>query len=221
MDRNIVEMFYLSCMKRILLFALLVLFSLGSCKKGKADFTLKGTITDATFATGLSGASVKLYATEVGSLTIDQIASGTLNANGEYSFTFPRDKIETYYLEVTKDNYFEVYEAIPFSELTISEDNVYNFSTTAKGWVKFHIVNNNGQASDVLEYIREEGKVDCAECCPGGYRYYYGAVDTTFYCVNDGNKEYSGYYWEQGGGASGPVWVITPPFDTVNVNISY
>ncbi len=214
-------MFYISSMKKTLLFAFLGLFLLNSCKKGKADFTLKGTITDSTFGTALSGATVKLYAAKAGELTIDQIDSGTLNANGEYSFTFPRDKIETYYIQITKDNYFEIYETIPFADLTIEEDNVYDFSTTAKAWVKFHIVNNSPQASDVLEYIRQEGKVDCAECCPAGYQYYYGAIDTTFYCINDGNVEYSGYYWEQGGGTSGPVWVITPPFDTVEININY
>ena len=216
-----VEMFYLSSMKKFLLFVFLGLFLLSSCKKGKADFTLKGTVSDTTFGTALDGATVRLYATKAGEITSDQIASATLNASGEYSFTFPRDKIETYYLEITKENYFDIYETIPFADLTIEEDNVYDLSTNAKGWVKFHIVNNNGQASDVLEYIRQEGKINCEECCPGGYQYFYGAVDTTFYCVNDGNAEYSGYYWEQGGGASGPVWTMTPPFDTVEINISY
>lgn len=208
-------------MKKIALFLVLGLFLISSCNKGKADFTLTGTITDSTLNSGLSGASVKLYATEAGSLITNQIASSTLDAQGNFNFTFPRDKVETYYLEIQKDNYFEIYEAIPFSELSIEDDNVRNYSTTAKGWVKFHITNPGGQTTDVLEYVRQEGKVNCSECCPGGYRYYYGAVDTTFYCVNDGNSVYSGYYWVQGGGVQGPVWVITTPFDTVNIEINY
>lgn len=208
-------------MKKILFFSIFALFLASSCKKGKADFTLKGTITDATFNTGLSGASVKLFAAGAGSFEANQIASSTLDAQGNYSFSFPRDKVETYYLEVIKDNYFELYETIPFSELSVEDENIRDFSTTAKSWVKFHIVNNNGQASDVLEYIRQEGKVNCSECCLGGYQYFYGEVDTTFYCVNDANEEYSGYYWVQGGGDSGPVWAITTPFDTVDINITY
>ena len=166
----------------MLLFALVGLFVFGSCKKGKADFTLKGTITDATFNAAMTNATVKLYATEVGASSIDLIASTTLDAQGNYEFVFPRDKIETYYLEVQKNNYFEIYETIPFADLSIKDDNVYNFSTTAMGWVRFHISNPGGAATDVLEYVREQGKIDCAECCPGGYRYFYGAVDSTFYC---------------------------------------
>lgn len=214
-------MFYFSWMKKVAILMVLSVFLASSCKKGKADFILKGTITDATHNSGLSGASVKLYATSAGSLSKFEIASATLDSEGSFNFEFPRDKVETYYLEVQKDNYFEIYETIPFSGLTIEEDNVRNYSTTAKGWVKFHVENNNGQASDVMEYLREDGKVNCTECCPGGYRYFYGAVDSTFYCVNDGNSVYSGYYWVQGGGPSGPFWVITPPFDTVDVFITY
>lgn len=197
------------------------IFLIGSCKKGKTDFTLKGTITDASFNTALTGATVKLYATDAGTTSTDQIASTTLDANGNYSFSFPRDKIETYYIKVQKNNYFDIYEDIPFSGLSVENDNVRDFSTTAKAWVRFHVVNNGGSASDVLEYAREQGKINCEECCPGGYRYFYGAVDSTFYCVNDGNAVYSGYYWVQGGGQSGPVYVVTPPFDTVDVEISY
>lgn len=215
-----VEKFYFSCMKKVALLAVLSLFLISSCKKGKAEFTLTGTITDATFNSSMTNATVKLYATDAGSSITELIASTTLDGQGNYSFTFPRDMVETYYLEVTKENYFEIYESIPFADLTIDDDNVFNFSTTAKAWVKFHVSNVGGAATDVIEYIREEGKINCAECCPGGYRYYYGAIDTTFYCVNDGNAVYSGYYWAAGG-SSGPVWVETPPFDTVEININY
>lgn len=204
-----------------MLIAALGIFFIGSCKKGKTDFTLKGTITDASFNTVLTGATVKLFAKAAGTASTDQIASTTLDANGNYSFSFPRDKIETYYIEVQKNNYFDIYEDIPFSELSVENDNVRDFSTTAKAWVRFHVVNNGGSASDVLEYAREQGKINCEECCPGGYQYFNGAIDTTFYCVNDGNTVYSGYYWVQGGGQSGPVYVVTPPFDTVDVEISY
>jgi len=209
-------------MKKLALLTLIGLVLFGACKKGKADFTLKGTLTDATFNTPMTNATVKLFATEAGSSTVKQIASTTADALGNYEFVFPRDKVETYYLEIQKDNYFEVYEAIPFADLSVEDENVYNFSTTAKAWVRFHIQNPGGAATDQLEYIRQEGKIDCAECCPGGYQYFYGAVDTTFYCANDGNAIYSGYYWATGGSSnSGPVSVQTTPFDTVDIIINF
>lgn len=207
-------------MKKMLLLAVLSLFLISSCTKGKADFTIKGTIQDATFSAPLANASVKLYATEAGSTNVDQLASATLDAQGNFEFVVPRDKIETYYLEVTKDNYFQIYESIPFADLSVEDDNIYNLSTTAKGWVQFHINHPGGAAGDELEYARQEGKINCAECCPGGSQFFYGAVDSTFYCVNDGNAVYSGYYWASSGG-SGPIWVETPPFDTVLVTITY
>ncbi|MFK7783659.1 MAG: carboxypeptidase-like regulatory domain-containing protein, partial [Crocinitomicaceae bacterium] len=123
-------------MKKMLLIASLGLLLISSCNKGKADFTIKGTIEDATFSAPLSNASVKLFATEAGSSSTDQIASATLDAQGNFEFVVPRDKVETYYLEITKDNYFEIYESIPFADLSVENDNVYNLSTTAKGWVK-------------------------------------------------------------------------------------
>ena len=205
------------------LFLLTALLStlLISCKKGIADFTLKGTVTDQTLDAPLVGATVKLYATEAGSLITSQLASTTTDAQGNYSFTFPRNKIETYYIQIEKPNYFEEYIAIPLSSLTIEEDNIRNYSVKAKAWIKFHFTNTNPQSTDVLEFIKQEGKVDCDECCPGGYRYYYGAVDTTFYCINDGNTPYSGYYWVQGTTNQGPLWVVSTAFDTVEINLNY
>ena len=208
---------------KIHLFLFAALFStlLLSCKKGIADFTLTGTITDQTFNAPLAGATVRLYATEAGSLITSQIGSVTTDAQGNYSFTFPRNKIETYYLRIEKPNYFEEYVAIPFSSLSLEEVNIRNYAVKAKAWIKFHFTNSNPQATDVLEFIKQEGKVDCDECCPGGYRYYYGAVDTTFYCINDGNTVYSGYYWVQGSLNQGPLWVVSPAFDTVEISLNY
>lgn len=205
----------------LLLLAALLSTLAFSCKKGKADFTLTGTVTDQTFNAPLAGATIRLYATGAGTLVTNQIASTTADAQGNYSFTFPRDKVETYYLRIEKANYFEEYSTIPFSSLSVEDENIRNYSVKAKAWIKFHFTNSNPLATDVLEFIKQEGKVDCDECCPGGYRYYYGAVDTTFYCVNDGNTPYSGYYWVQGGSNQGPLWVLSTAFDTVEINLSY
>lgn len=213
-------MLYFSSMKNNVVFFVLGLLLLSSCKKGVGDFTLTGTITDQTFSTNHVGATVGLYATVAGSLETNQIASMTTDENGTYSFTFPRSKIETYYIKVEKENYFDIFEAIPFSDLTLEEDNVRNYSTNAKAWVRFHVVNSSGSPSDQMEYARQEGKIDCEDCCPGGSQFFYGVLDTTFYCINDGNATYSGYYWVSGG-TQGPIWVTTPPFDTTDITISY
>ena len=89
--------------------ALLVIILLSpSCKKGQADFVLKGTVTDLTFNQNLSGATIKLYQVPVGTAQQKLIGISTLEADGSYSFTFPRDKMEKYVIIINKTNYFNL-----------------------------------------------------------------------------------------------------------------
>ena len=64
------------------------------CKKGQAEFTLKGILTDNTFGQPLSGATVKLYQVPVASTQLIEIGSASVGTDGSYSFTFPREKME-------------------------------------------------------------------------------------------------------------------------------
>ena len=195
-------------------------FMVLSCKKGKADFTLKGVITDLSFNSGLSGATIKLYEVEAGGGAINLI--GTTNvSDGNYSFTFPRNKVESYQLIVEKQNYFDFNETVYFADLTISEDNIRNFSITAKSWVNLHFVNTNPSPTDQLQYIRTQGKKDCEECCPTNNQMLTGAVDTNIYCINDGNTIYSYDYWVIGMGINGTKSITTIPFDTVELLLNY
>jgi len=205
----------------LITFSALLLFSFIGCRKGVADFTLTGTITDNSFSVPLSGATVKLYATEAGGLSVELIATSTLGSDGIYSFTFERGKTETYHVSVSKTGYFELYEDIPFSDLTIEEDNVRDYATTTKSWVELRFINTSPLTDDVLQYIKQEGKSDCADCCTDGDVYLEGAIDTSIYCINDGNSEYRYYYWVHNSTNQGPKSAITPPFDTVQILLSY
>lgn len=192
-----------------------------SCKKGNAEFTIKGTITDATFQQGLSGASVSLYQVPSGTNTAELIGSATLTSDGSYTFTFERQKMDKYILTVAKSNYFSLSETINFSSLSIEDDNVRNYSTTAKSWVKLHFYNLNPSDLDQLDYIKQQGKQSCAECCPATYQYLYGAVDTSIYCINDGNTVYSYLYSVYGTTDQGIKSVTTAAFDTTELYLSY
>lgn len=202
----------------IYLSVLIVVFA---CKKGKADFTLKGTITDQTFVQNLSGAQVKLYQVPVGSTSLKEIGSMTLGSDGQYSFTFPRDKMEKYVLKVTKSGYFDLERDIYFSDLTIEEANVRNFGTTAKSWVKLTFHNTNPLPDDHLQYIKQAGKEGCEECCTDQEQQLYGAVDTSIYCINDGNTTYSYLYWVIGTTDQGLKGVSTTAFDTTEIILNY
>jgi hypothetical protein len=192
-----------------------------SCKKGNADFTITGTITDQTFVQNLAGAKVKLFQVPVASTSLNEIGSMTLGSDGKYSFTFPRDKMEKYVLKVTKSGYFDLEKTIFFSDLTIEEDNIRNYGTTAKSWVKLTFLNQNPSAGDHLQYIKQAGKEGCAECCTDTEQHLYGAVDTSIYCINDGNTIYSYLYWVIGTTDQGLKSVSTTAFDTTEIVLNY
>ena len=192
-----------------------------SCTKGKSDVTIRGVITDSSFNTPLSGASVSLYEIAAAGGVSSLIGQATLSSDGSYSFTFPRNIAEGYELFVEKNNYFSINETIAFSNLTIEEDNILNFSTTALSWAKLRFINLSPQPGDILRYIRNEGKTDCVECCIGGEHFLYGSVDTTIYCANDGNTIYSYQYYDYATGNQGVKSTTTTAFDTTEILLSY
>lgn len=209
-------------MRAFYIISIVIISLFFSCKKkGKADFTLKGVITDATFSTPLSNAEVYLYETIAGESTMNLIGQTSTNSAGEYNFTFTRNKAESYYLSTSKTDYFPLEETIYFSDLTIEEDNIRNFTTTALSWVRLRFVNQSPNTTDILQYNRQKGKINCATCCPSGINYLYGAVDTTIYCVNDGNTIYQYQYTLQGTSFTGIKSVTTTAFDTTELLLSY
>ncbi|MCR9173960.1 MAG: hypothetical protein NXI10_15760 [bacterium] len=203
-------------MKLLAIALLTVALGLTGCKKGKADIVLKGALTDDTFNTELVGATVKLYEIEAGGGAINLLGSTTVGSDGSYSFTFPRNPVDNYILEIRKNGYFDQDVSIPLSSLTISEDNVRNYSTTAKAWAGLHFV-TSGTGS--VSYIRQQGKSDCAECCTSSQVTLNGPMDTTIYCINDGNVTYS--YTYTAGGQTGLKQAVTTAFDTTVINLTF
>lgn len=203
----------------MLIFALPILS--GCKKKGKANFTIKGVISDETFSTSLGNAEVYIYELKAGANQMTEIGHTVTNSLGEYSFTFSRNTAESYYLTTSKHLYFDVEETIYFSDLTIEEDNIRNFSTTAKSWVRLKFFNQSPSATDVFQYNRQKGKIDCSICCPNGLNYLYGTVDTSIYCINDGNTIYQYQYLVQGTTNAGIKSVTTVAFDTTEIFLQY
>jgi hypothetical protein len=192
-----------------------------SCKKGQADFVLKGTITDLTFNQSLKGATVKLYQVPVGTTQNQLLNSSIIGNDGSYTFTFPRDKMEKYIMVITKTNYFDISEEVFFSTLSTKDDNIRNFSTKAKSWAKLTFINSNPLPSDQLKYIKQAGKEGCSDCCSDAEQLLVGTVNTSIYCINDGNTDYSYYYWLLGTTNQGLKSAYTTAFDTVEISLTY
>ena len=201
----------------IIAFVLLVI----SCEKGAGTFVLKGEITDMTFSQGHSGATIRLFKVPVGTQELIPIDSAVLNTNGNYQFSFLREQMEKYVIRVEKEGYFDIQEDIYMSSLTLENDNTRNYQTHAKSWIGIQLQNDNPENSDHFRYIKQEGLENCETCCPNTEQNFYGPLDTTIYCINNGNEVYSLLYWVIGTSTSNLVSMNTNAFDTSYVNISY
>jgi hypothetical protein len=202
----------------ILLFATLSVFS---CKKKELKFTINGVVSDVTFNTVATGVEVKLYVKPLGE-SKKLAAFTSTGADGFFEFVIDRERIEQVELEYRKENYFDESVIINFSDLQVNEDNDASLSITAKSWVRFNIRNQlPSSASDEFKLFKYRGKEDCSECCPTGYSFYYGAVDTAVICANNANSYTSFYYWVIDTQINGQDSVYTTPFDTIEYNFVY
>lgn len=194
---------------------------MSSCKKKELFFVIKGSISDNTLSGALQNANVKLYVFPLGSSLSEYKENKITDYQGSYKFELERDKYEKIELVISKENYFESKNIITFSNLSTEEDNIFNYSLTAKSWTKFIFFNQQPSSQDELKIYKDSGKSDCDGCCPDGYSFYYGAVDTSFYCVNNGNEYMKFYYWVNGNQENGIDSVYNEPFDTVIYEYTY
>ena len=207
-------------MKKKLFILVLIAFTY-SCEKGTGNFVLKGKVSDLTFNTGLEDAEMKIYKVPIGTTSEQLIETIVLSTDGNYNISFPREKMEKYVVKITKQNYFSMEESIFYSELSLEDENIRNFSTEAKSWAAIRIINNSPTNNDHLRYIKQAGYQGYAECCPSVEQNYYGALDTTFYCVNKGNTLYSIYYWIVNTNNQGLKEATTVAFDTTEIFLAY
>ena len=197
------------------------LTSITSCKRGVASFMLKGTISDETFSTPLTGATLKFYKVLIATGEEILVDTKVLGADGKYEFTFPREKIEKYIIRVSKPLYFDIDQEIQFSSLVPSAVNTRNYSSKAKSWVELRFVNTSVQSSDHFRYIKFSGKENCSECCTADQVDLYGTAYYSRTCINDALTPYSIYYQVIGTTTQNVVEVITQPFDTTLLLVNY
>ena len=206
-------------LKLVLLFAVLGIFF--SCDKGAGEFIINGSVTDATFQTAHTGAEISLYKIPLASNNEQFVSSSILGSDGKFQFTVPRERLEKYIIRVNKHLYFPIEKEIYFSELKLKEENTFALSTWAQSWVALNFVNQNPLSMDHFRYIKQAGYASCAECCPITEQNFYGALDTTIYCINKGNTIYSLLYWVLNTPNQGYLEANTSAFDTTHIYLNY
>lgn len=210
-------------MKQILSFVLLITILL-ACKKDndQLQFSIHGKVTDDSFQTSLSNATVTIMEKGVGSYWLKNIGTTTTDSEGNYTLKFPRNRAELYQVHVVKDNYFEEIYTINFSDLDPKESKMYNFKTTAFSWVKVHLKNTETiNDYDQFIYRKTIGRTNCETCCSNEDQVFYGALDTVIYCKTDGNKPFAYYYQLSNTSTLGTIQQNTVAFDTIELYTNY
>jgi 5-hydroxyisourate hydrolase-like protein (transthyretin family) len=196
-------------------FFMCLMLVLVACRKKDLEFTFSGVITDSTFGVTASNVTVRLFTKPIGAN--EQFEKQLVTAaDGKYELVIPRERIESVRLSFVKDNYFREDVVLQFATLQVNTPNQADVELVAKGWVKFVVKNDPPTApDDEFKMLKYRGRSDCDDCCPNGFSYFYGSIDTSFVCVNSANDYISYYYWVVDTQINGQDSVYTTPFDTV------
>lgn len=208
---------------RIAIFLISIMFLMSSCKPDNdLTFLLTGEITDISFNQALSSGNVKVYTVPPESTSGKLVETGSISASGSYSIEIDRGIYNSIIIEIDNEDYFEESREILFEDLKPNEENKFDFSVTAKAWIKFVIKNqNNPDESDELKFLKSYGKEECSQCCPNGFTFYDGVTDFEKVCPNNGEGGFAYKYWVNGNEIYQEDSLKTPAFDTVVVNIFY
>lgn len=202
---------------------MLAVFSLYACDKDKnLSFSIHGVISDNSLNKGLDNATVIVYEKAVASLTFNEIGRTKTDASGNYTLKFPRNRVESYKVLIQKDFYFDKEETIAFSSLDPKKSIEYNYGTTAYSWVKVLLTNTN-DVNDFDDFLYKvtKGRTGCQTCATNEEKHFYGALDTTFYYLTDGNKPFAYYFALSNTTTLGNNEQTTVPFDTIVMVTSY
>lgn len=205
---------------KLVLFALVL--QLNSCNKEGISINIDGFILDESASISIENATITAYGQDPESNDYIFLSSTTSGANGYFSLSLNRDRYTSIKIEGTKSNYFTTSIEKKLSEYNTEHGNFIKLSTTAKAWARIHVINQPpNSSSDAIRLIKQKGKSGCDECCSSNELILNGIVDTTYYCINDGNTAFSIFYEVIGGTTVNITEINTPAFDTTDILISY
>lgn len=210
-------------MRNTIVLLIFTLFLFVACKPKGVTYSIKGTVFDASFNQSFADGKVQLFEKSVTGFAYKEVATVYTTSEGEFKITFPRNRVLDYKIVITKDDYFQGEFIILPNELIPNDDYQQTFSMYAHAWVKIHLQNvDEVNSYDDLIYKKLTGKEDCVACCPNGEtQHFYGANDTTFYCMAEGGKPFSYYYELSNTAFMGNEQVIAVPLDTVTLETLY
>ena|SRR5690606_6592779 len=202
------------------LFLLIIPLFFFSCKKRVTDFMLVGKLQDKTYNKGLANARIDIFQTSVGSAQTKLIETIYTDTEGNYEVKIPRTQFVSLKLSIHKDGYFEDERTVNFSELSVKNENRFDFDVYGLSWVKIRLYHQDSQDTK-FDIVKSIGKKNCQACCPDTYQQFVGKVDTFLICPNNANSLYEVTYFKLYTSFSGTKSVVTSHMDTSLIELNY
>jgi hypothetical protein len=170
------------------LFFLIIILSIGSCKKNTDYLKINGSIYNPANQSHISNVDINLFAKGVSSgvysAGFNQIATTTSNQQGFYEILIPKEKSDLYRLHVHKPEYFT--KTIEFSANVFTQQNTYvqNIELHSSGYIQLRIVNAYPfDEEDVVVFYFTNTNEVCIDCCSNSSNKGLGPqFDTTIVC---------------------------------------
>ncbi len=203
----------------------------GSCNKAKKNrIYIEGKIYDPNTMAYVAGADVTIAATKLSSGGIfssgfADIASSTSNENGLFVFDFKEEKVGSYQLRVSKDQYFGIIKEVSTSEIEAGVTFSPTYNLYPIGYINLKIRNFTPyDSNDFVAYNFSSGWLNSYECCNNsvvqGHGPYYA---DTVSCKTYGNQNVTLTYSVTKGGHTTQYskTLFCVAFDTTFFNIDY
>ena len=180
----------LTIMRKLSRLIPLVLLLLISCRnEEELRFIIKGQVTDASINQPMSSGELALYKLPLGNsqpVFVDQLSL----THGQYEFSFLRDKSERYLLRFSNAGYFDEELEINFSDLTVGDPYVINFSVDAIAYAHWVFQNtNSANPNNSVSIQKLNGRTNGAGTCPNQtYTFSGQQTPDTLTCAVGGNK---------------------------------
>jgi len=154
-----------------------------SCKKKTETYTVSGMVSDISDGHAVSGLTVeiqaKLIGTSVYQSSFSTLASGTTDANGNFSITFNKEKATVFRIRTSGINYFTTEH--DFSPDLLENGNyTQNVQVAAYGWINLRVINQlPSDPSDEITIKYYNIPAGLVSPCSSELFYFEGLADDT------------------------------------------
>ncbi len=209
----------------VLFYLTLFLFIFSSCKKKELIYEFSGTIKDISSKNEINSVKLSFYQKKFNQTALNEnfiyIGETKTNGQGNYTFSFKREKILEVKIILEHQNYYQKEVIILSDDLSPNKVNFFDSFLYPKAWLKLNIKSTPPHANKQLNLYKHNIKEDCLDCCVNGLTSYIGETNTSVVCPVNGRSKTKISWGEVTISSSFSDSIYCPSFDTTSFDIQY